>query len=43
MKVASDKMYFGEVYNGKCHGVGIVVFKDGRLYEGCLENNLRQG
>lgn len=36
-------MYVGEVYNGKGHGTGIIVFSNGKIYEGTLENNLRQG
>lgn len=43
MKTQADRHYIGEVFNGKCHGVGIVLFLDGRLYEGQLENNIRQG
>jgi hypothetical protein len=36
MQIDSNKMYIGEVNNGKCHGVGIVIFNDGRMYEGYL-------
>jgi len=50
LQLSSEKFYVGEVFNGKCHGVGklrlivgVVVFLDGRLYEGLLENNIRQG
>lgn len=28
---------------GHMYNAGVVVFRDGRLYEGLLENNIRQG
>ena len=41
MKIGIDKLYVGEMFNGKCHGVGTIgvikVLRCSRM-EGCMRD-----
>jgi len=36
-------IYFGEIINAKRHGKGVMLYTDGRTYEGEWENDLKHG
>lgn len=45
LRLGSNKIYIGNwnAEGNKCHGKGIVIFKNGNLYEGEMSNNKRHG
>lgn len=43
LKIYKDSVYFGDFENDKRHGLGIMIYENGRVYEGEWENNLKNG
>ena len=39
----SDAHYFGELWEGLRHGLGVMKYKSGRLFEGHWDNDMREG
>ena len=42
-KVCNSSTYFGELYNQKKNGMGILIYKNGRIFEGFWMNDLKHG
>jgi hypothetical protein len=38
-----DALFFGEIIDSKRHGIGVMKYKSGRIYEGTWESDLRHG
>ena len=36
-------MYYGDFLNSKRHGKGVMVYHNGRVYEGAWENDFKHG
>ena len=43
MKRYKDCVYYGELLNGKRHGKGVMVYHNGRVYEGLWESDFKHG
>jgi len=43
MKKYNNAIYFGEMLNNQRHGLGVMRYIDGRLYEGTWRNDIRFG
>ena len=42
-KKYKESVYYGELKNRKKHGVGIMMYINGKVYEGAWENDQKQG
>lgn len=43
VKRFKDCVFFGNVFNNKRHGLGIMLYKNGRIYEGEWTNDVKNG
>ncbi|EAR94970.2 MORN motif protein (macronuclear) [Tetrahymena thermophila SB210] len=43
LKKYKQSIYFGQYMNQKRHGKGLMIYNNGRLYEGLWENDLKHG
>jgi hypothetical protein len=43
IKKYNDSIYRGELKNNKRHGLGVIVYRKARIYEGQWENDTRHG
>ena len=41
VRLSSHKLYVGEFKNNNCTGKSIVIFKNGNIYEGDMNENKR--
>lgn len=43
LKRYKDAVYFGEMFNDKRHGKGLLILRTGGFFEGNFENDLKHG
>lgn len=41
VRISSHKIYIGQYQNDSCNGKSIIIFKNGNLYEGFMNDNKR--
>lgn len=43
VKLYKESVYYGEIKQNKKQGLGIMIYKNGRLYEGEWQNDQKKG
>jgi hypothetical protein len=43
LKKYKDSAFYGEIINGKRHGLGVMMYSNDRIYEGEWESDYKNG